>query len=80
MYTIQKRTPILEAVLEIGTMIVRMTKWVATKTMNCGGGRRTPSRGCNGGKTFRSKPLMENLSSHLSLADVHPMLSVELRD
>jgi hypothetical protein len=31
MYTVQKRTPILEAVLEIRTMIVRMMK-TATRT------------------------------------------------
>jgi len=29
---------------------------------------------------IRSKPLMENPSSHVSLADIHPMRSVELRD
>jgi hypothetical protein len=30
---------------------------VARTTMNSGGGRRNPSRGCNGCKIFRSKPL-----------------------
>ena len=78
MYTVQKRTPILEVVLEIGTMIVRMMKTVARTTMNSGWGRRNPSRRCNGGKLFRSRPLVENPSSHVSLADVHPMRSVEL--
>ena len=33
MYTVQKRTPILEVVLETGTMIVRMTKTAARTTV-----------------------------------------------
>jgi hypothetical protein len=42
MYTVQKRTPILEVFSEVRTMIVRMMKTVARTTMNSGGGSSEP--------------------------------------